>query len=75
MSDGDQNNGASGYFDVKEHMYERTLTIAFNGMNPLPARYHPYLFAAKDDVAVCIPRQPLHLTTEVFIQAMINRER
>jgi hypothetical protein len=44
-------------------------------MNTLTAKYHPYEFAAKDDVAICIPRAPLRLTTELFIQMMINRER
>ena len=44
-------------------------------MNTLTAKYHPYEFAAKDDVAVCVPKCPLRLTTELFIQMMINRER
>jgi hypothetical protein len=75
ISCGDADNGVSGYVDVKDQVYKNRLTIAFNGMNTLTAKYHPYEFAAKDDVAVCIPRASLRLTTEVFIQMMINRER
>jgi hypothetical protein len=75
ISCGDADNGVSGYVDVKGTTYRNRLTIAFNGMNTLTAKYHPYEFAAKDDVAICEPRIPLRLTTELFIQMMINRER
>ena len=75
VSCGDANNGISGYVDVKDKVYKNCLTIAFNGMNTLTAKYHPYQFAAKDDVAICLPRAPLRLTTEIFVQMMINRER
>lgn len=75
VSCGDANNGVSGFHDVKRHLYRGRLTIAFNGMNTLTAKYHPYRFAAKDDVAICLPRRPLRLTTEIFIQTMLNRER
>lgn len=44
-------------------------------MNTLAAKYHPYPFAAKDDVAVCSPLNPLRTSTEVFIQVMLGRER
>jgi hypothetical protein len=62
VSCGDANNGISGYFDV-EGRYRNRITIAFNGMNTLTAKYHPYEFATKDDVAVCIPRKPLRVTS------------
>ena len=75
VSCGDADNGVSGYFAVEENLYQGRLTIAFNGMNTLTAKYHPYQFAAKDDVAICVPRRPLRVTTEIFIQMMINRER
>lgn len=76
ISCGDADNGVTGFVEVpSEHLHERRLTIAFNGMNTLTAKYHPYAFAAKDDVAVCIPKHPLRLTSELFIQAMVNRER
>ena len=41
----------------------------------MTAKHHPYAFAAKDDVAVCFPRHPLRMTTELFIQVMLGRER
>jgi hypothetical protein len=64
------------FVDVpQEHIHSHRLTIAFNGMNTLTAKYHPYPFATKDDVAICETRQPLRLSTEVFIQLMLNRER
>jgi hypothetical protein len=75
VSCGDANNGVSAYLSITGKMHKNRLTIAFNGMNTLTAKYHPYEFAAKDDVAVCMPRTPLRLTTELFIQMMINRER
>ena len=74
ISCGDLENGVCGYFDVQEHVYNHKLTIAFNGAT-LSAKYHPYMFAAKDDVAVCSPREPLKLTTLLFIQVMLGRER
>lgn len=48
--------------------------MAFNG-SPLTTKYHPYAFAAKDDVAVCHPLKPLRVSTQLFIQMMMNRER
>jgi hypothetical protein len=76
VSCGDANNGISGFVRVPEdRVYHHKLTIAFNGMNTLTAKYHPYQFAAKDDVAICFPRTPLQLSTELFIQIMLNRER
>lgn len=75
VSCGDQENGVSGYFGISEPVYSHKMTIAFNGMNTLTAKYHPYRFAAKDDVAVCFPKAPLRITTELFIQVMMNRER
>jgi len=76
VSCGDADNGITGFVDPpKDKIYRGRLTIAFNGMNTLTTKYHPYSFAAKDDVAVCIPKSSMRLTTQVFIQAMINRER
>jgi type I restriction enzyme M protein len=76
VSCGDANNGIMALVDVpKNRIYNHRLTIAFNGVNTLTAKYHPYRFAAKDDVAICEPREPRRLSTEVFIQLMLNRER
>ncbi|MBA4179198.1 MAG: hypothetical protein C0506_01280 [Anaerolinea sp.] len=74
MSCGDSNNGIAGYFSVPA-THSHLLTIAFNGMNTLTTKYHPYDFATKDDVAICIPRTKMRLTTLLFIQVMMNRER
>jgi len=76
VSCGDANDGIMAFVTVPENrIYDHKLTIAFNGMNTLTTKYHPYRFAAKDDVALCTPRTPLRLSTEVFIQMMMNRER
>ncbi len=76
VSCGDANNGIAGYFDVPaKDTYTKRLTISFNGMNTLTAKYHPYIFGTKDDVAICESRRPLRLTTQLFIQVMLNRER
>ena len=74
VSCGIGNNGISGYFDV-DASYRDRLTIAFAGMNALNAKYHPYGFAAKDDVAICNPKKPMQISTLLFIQAMLDRER
>lgn len=76
VSCGDADNGVSGFVSVPpEHVYNRRLTIAFNGMNTLTTKYHPYDFATKDDVAICFPRKPLRVSTLVFVQMMMAREK
>ncbi len=74
VSCGDLDNGIIGHVAVSDHVYQNRFTVALNG-RPLTAKYHPYRFSAKDDVAVCVPRFPIRLTTEMFILAMLNRER
>lgn len=74
VSCGDLDNGVCGYFQVESGVYEHRMTIAFNG-STLSAKYHPYKFAAKDDVAVCTPKQPMRLTTQSLIQVMLRREQ
>lgn len=74
ISCGDEDNGVCGYFDISKHVYDHRMTIAFNGAT-LSAKYHPYKFAAKDDVAVCTPKQPMRLTTLLFVQVMLKREQ
>lgn len=76
ISCGDANNGITAFVDVPdEKIYSHKLTIAFNGMNTLTTKYHPYEFATKDDVAVCIPLKPLRPSTLFFIQLMMAREQ
>lgn len=75
VSCGETNNGIIGHYSIPlEKTYENTLTIAFNGSWPLLTKFHPYKFGAKDDVAVCIPKTPLKLSTLVYLQYVINRE-
>jgi hypothetical protein len=72
---GDFGNGVVGTYDIPpKHVYRDALTIAFNG-KPLTTKLHPYEFAAKDDVAVAVPKQPLSPEVLVFIQAALNSER
>jgi hypothetical protein len=75
VSCGTLENGINCFVKVpSDRIYNHRLTIAFNG-NTLTAKYHPYSFAAKDDVAVCMPRSALELSTEILIQVMLDRER
>ncbi|HEX4029133.1 MAG TPA: hypothetical protein VHX20_02160 [Terracidiphilus sp.] len=76
VSCGDRNNGIMGFVKVPEtKTYCNKLTISFNGMDTLTTKYHPYRFAAKDDVAICSPRNPLKLATLFFVQLMMGREK
>lgn len=74
ISCAETNNGIAGLFDVDEGMYSHKLTIAMNG-HVLTTKYHPYQFSAKDDVAVCVPRKHLRITSLLLIQAILNLER
>lgn len=71
----DFGNGIVGtYAPPPSAVYRDALTIAFNG-RPLTTKLHPYRFAAKDDVAVAIPKISLSPEALVFIQAALNAER
>lgn len=75
VSCGDENNGVLGHYDLPpENVHRNRLTVAFNG-RPLTTKYHPYQFAAKDDVAIAVPCNALRLTTLLFIKMMLNRDR
>jgi hypothetical protein len=74
VSCGDANNGIMRFCSVPEkYIYQNALTVAYNG-RPLLTKYHPYRFAAKDDVAVLIPKKPVPLATLLFTQIMLIRE-
>src|ERR1043166_5302987 len=76
ISCGDTDDGITAFVSVpKECIYDHKLTIAFNGMNTLTTKYHPYDFATKDDVAICIPKKPWRVATLVFVQLMMAREK
>jgi hypothetical protein len=73
ISCGDLDNGLIGFYDIpKEKQYSNTITVAYNGI-PLTTRFHPYIFGAKDDVAICINSNQLRLTTIIFIGMLLNR--
>lgn len=75
VSCGDQDNGIIGFYAAPpDKIYRDTLTVAYNGDWPLMAKFHPYDFAAKDDVAVLHPRAPMSLATLLFVQLLLNRE-
>lgn len=69
-----ENMGIEGYFDIKEHIYSNSLTVASDG-TPLTTFYHPYDFAAKDNVIICKPRKKLKLSTILFVAFQLNRMR
>ena len=74
VSCGSTNNGILKFVDVPDDkIYHNKLTIAYNGL-PLTTRYHPYRFATKDDVAICMEKKKLKITTILFIQFIINSE-
>ena len=75
ISCGGTDNGIAGFYSVNaDQVHRAKLTIALNG-SPMLTLWHPYPFAGKDDVAICTPRTPLQVSTLLFIQAIINRER
>ena len=62
-----RNNGILAYLDVTDApIYEHAVTVAYNG-SPLTAKYHPYQFAAKDDVAVLLPKPGLTLEAVLLV--------
>ncbi len=72
VSCGEENNGVIGYYDIpSESTHRRALTVSFNGF-PLTTNFHPYLFGAKDDVAVLVPKTPLSDGTLIYIAALLN---
>lgn len=74
VSCGNKNNGIMKFVSVpSDKIYQKALTIAYNGQ-PMTTKYHPYEFAAKDDVSVCTPKGDMNITTLIFIQYILNVE-
>ncbi|HUV01874.1 MAG TPA: restriction endonuclease subunit S [Desulfobacteria bacterium] len=72
ISCGETNNGLVGFFGIPdEKRYSNTITVAYNG-RPLTAKYHPYIFGAKDDVAVLLPINPLREETLIYIATLFD---
>lgn len=70
-----EDHGVEGFFDIPESKtYQRAVTIACDG-TPLTSFYHPFRFAAKDNVLVCIPKKDVKLTTILYGVAYLNKER
>lgn len=68
-------NGTEGYFSVATPLHSHCVTIAGDGSWPMTAFYHPYVFAAKDNVIVCQPLEDLSLKAILFIMAQLNGQR
>ena len=72
ISCGAVNHGLVGYFDIaSESCYTNMITVAYNGQ-PLTAKFHPYTFGAKDDVAVLVPRVQMQEATLNYVTAYLN---
>jgi hypothetical protein len=75
ISCGDVNSGLMGHYDIpQEKTYHHAITVAYNGSWPLTAKFHPYKFAAKDDVAVLIPKKPMKDTTQLYVATLLNKQ-
>lgn len=69
-------HGVEGYFDVPNNKtYENCVTITCDGDQPSTAFYHPYRFAVKDNVLVCIPKKGIKFTTMLYAISCLNKER
>lgn len=74
VSCGDTDNGVIGYYDIpSDKRYHNTITVAYNGSWPIMSKFHPYVFGAKDDVAVLIPRQEMSSLALLYTAALFNR--
>jgi len=72
VSCGWENNGVIGFYDIPaESTHLRALSVAFNGA-PLTTHFHPYLFGAKDDVAVLIPINAMVDSLLIYVAALLN---
>lgn len=75
ISCGDTNNGLMGHYEIPDELqYKHCITVAYNGSWPLTAKFHPYSFGTKDDIAVLIPKQPMDDTTQLYIAALLNAQ-
>jgi type I restriction enzyme M protein len=69
-------HGVEGYFEIPQNKtYKNCVTITCDGDQPSTALYHPFRFAAKDNVLVCIPKPEVKLTTILYAIACLNMER
>jgi hypothetical protein len=74
VSCGDTDNGVIGYYDIPaDCRYRRSVTVAYNGSWPIMAKFHPYVFGAKDDVAVLMARYDMTTAELVYVAALLTR--
>ena len=74
VSCGDTDNGVIGYFDIPEdHQFQGAITVAYNGSWPIMAKFHPYKFGTKDDVAVLLPLLPMSNLALLYVAALLNQ--
>ena len=76
VSCGELENGLVGFFTAPDEklVHKKAFTVAYNGQ-PLNTNFHPYEFLAKDDVAVCVPRNGVALETAIVAAAVLNIEK
>jgi type I restriction enzyme M protein len=68
-------NGTEGHYDIeKVSTFKNCITIASDGSWPMSSFYHPYEFAAKDNVIICKPISELNLNAILFITAQLNSQ-
>ena len=75
VSCGDVNHGLVGFYDIpEEKQYQNAVTVPYNGQ-PLAAKFRPYIFGAKDDIGVLLPRSSMNEQALAYVAAMLNAKR
>jgi len=54
--------------------YKRKVTVAFNGL-PLTAKFHPYEFGAKDEIAILKEKEQLQDSTLLFVASLLSMQK
>ncbi|MEI6408985.1 MAG: N-6 DNA methylase [Bacteroidota bacterium] len=74
-------NGTEGRFDIDGNLlFSNCITIASDGSWPMSSFFHPYPFAAKDNVIICKPNNTLYQNGQLdykfilFITAQLNSQ-
>ena len=67
--------GIAGFYDIPDdHTEMGKITVAYDG-RPLTANFHPYKFAAYDNVGILEPKVSMKTTTLLFTILLLNNER
>lgn len=73
-------NGTEGRFEIDSNLFSNCITIASDGSWPMSSFFHPYSFAAKDNVIICKPNKELFINNKLdfkfilFITAQLNSQ-